>query len=203
LLSSEFTPELALRANRRWSDVVTPLVTRRFQKMRENGVAVARRCRAERRGRHRQVTLPTEIGTRGLHAGAQLLPLRAFPASLVTAFLTRRRSGRIPVRAYVTPPETVTYPQPTCRDVHQANLTLPTLECNSEHPYADQICRIVHGRRDGESVTQRRLIRRPNGTLNQLQAAPRASFDAARPLPRLTIALAEVICKGRDAVANE
>jgi hypothetical protein len=26
----------------------------------------------------------------------------------------------------------------------------------------------------------------PNGTLNQLQAASRASGDAARPLPRLT-----------------
>jgi hypothetical protein len=26
----------------------------------------------------------------------------------------------------------------------------------------------------------------PNGTLNQLQAAPRTSGDAARPLPRLT-----------------
>jgi len=49
----------------------------------------------------------------------------------------------------------------------------------------------------------RLYVRRPNGTLNQLQAAPRASGDAARPLPRLTIALAEVICNGRDAVANE
>jgi hypothetical protein len=30
------------------------------------------------------------------------------------------------------------------------------------------------------------MPRLPNGTLNQLQAAPRASDDAARPLPRLT-----------------
>jgi hypothetical protein len=44
---------------------------------------------------------------------------------------------------------------------------------------------------------------RANGTLTKLQAAPRASSDAARPLPRLTIALAEVTCNGRDAVANE
>jgi hypothetical protein len=29
-------------------------------------------------------------------------------------------------------------------------------------------------------------VRLPNGTLNQLQAAPHASGDAARPLPRLT-----------------
>jgi len=42
-----------------------------------------------------------------------------------------------------------------------------------------------------------------NGTLNQLQAAPHANGDAARPLPRLTIALAEANCNGRDAVANE
>jgi hypothetical protein len=40
-----------------------------------------------------------------------------------------------------------------------------------------------------------------NGTLAKLRAAPHASGDAARPLPRLTIALAEVICNGRDAVA--
>src|SRR3954471_2474538 len=44
---------------------------------------------------------------------------------------------------------------------------------------------------------------RPNGTVAKLRAAPHASGDAARPLPRLTIALAEVICNGRDAVANE
>src|SRR3954471_25062464 len=44
---------------------------------------------------------------------------------------------------------------------------------------------------------------RPNGTVAKLRAAPHASSDAARPLPRLTIALAEVICNGRDAVANE
>src|SRR5436190_21967125 len=43
----------------------------------------------------------------------------------------------------------------------------------------------------------------PNGTLAKLRTAPHASGDAARPLPRLTIALAEVICNGRDAVANE
>ena len=45
--------------------------------------------------------------------------------------------------------------------------------------------------------------RPPNESPNQLQAAPHASGDAARPLPRLTIALAEAICNGRDAVANE
>jgi len=45
--------------------------------------------------------------------------------------------------------------------------------------------------------------RRPNGTLNQLQAAPRASGDAARPLPRLKMYSAGVNCNGRDAVANE
>jgi hypothetical protein len=43
----------------------------------------------------------------------------------------------------------------------------------------------------------------PNDTLAKLQAAPHANSDAARPLPRLTIALAEAICNGRDAVANE
>jgi hypothetical protein len=36
-----------------------------------------------------------------------------------------------------------------------------------------------------------------------MQAASHASGDAARPLPRLTIALAEANCNGRDAVANE
>jgi hypothetical protein len=46
-------------------------------------------------------------------------------------------------------------------------------------------------------------MRPANGTLAKLQAAPHASRDAARPLPRLTIALAEAICNGRDAVANE
>jgi hypothetical protein len=42
-----------------------------------------------------------------------------------------------------------------------------------------------------------------NGTLAKLQAAPHASSDAARPLPRLTNALEETNCNGRDAVANE
>ena len=42
-----------------------------------------------------------------------------------------------------------------------------------------------------------------NGTLNQLQAAPHASGDAARPLPRLKMYSAGVNCNGRDAVANE
>jgi hypothetical protein len=50
---------------------------------------------------------------------------------------------------------------------------------------------------------ERCRVRRPNDTLAKLQAAPHASGDAARPLPRLTIALAEAICNGRDAVANE
>jgi hypothetical protein len=45
-------------------------------------------------------------------------------------------------------------------------------------------------------------FRRANDTLAKLRTAPHASGDAARPLPRLTIALAEVICNGRDAVAN-
>jgi hypothetical protein len=47
-----------------------------------------------------------------------------------------------------------------------------------------------------------RCQRLPNGTLNQLQAAPRASGDAARPLPRLTMHSAGAICNGRDAVAQ-
>jgi hypothetical protein len=46
-------------------------------------------------------------------------------------------------------------------------------------------------------------FRAPNGTLAKLRTASHASGEAARPLPRLTIALAEVICNGRDAVANE
>jgi len=46
-------------------------------------------------------------------------------------------------------------------------------------------------------------VRRPNGTLNQLQAAPRASDDAARPLPRLRRCSAEAICNGRDAVPDK
>ena len=51
--------------------------------------------------------------------------------------------------------------------------------------------------------SSRSLVRPPNDTLAKLQAAPHTSGDAARPLPRLTIALAEAICNGRDAVANE
>jgi hypothetical protein len=47
------------------------------------------------------------------------------------------------------------------------------------------------------------LLSAENDTLAKLQAASHTSGDAARPLPRLTIALAEVICNGRDAVANE
>jgi hypothetical protein len=47
------------------------------------------------------------------------------------------------------------------------------------------------------------VIGRSNGTLAKLRTAPRTSGDAARPLPRLTIALAEVICNGRDAVAHK
>jgi hypothetical protein len=42
----------------------------------------------------------------------------------------------------------------------------------------------------------------PNDTPNQLRAATRARSDAARQLPRLTIALAEAICNCRDAVAQ-
>ena len=42
-----------------------------------------------------------------------------------------------------------------------------------------------------------------NGTLNQLQAAPHASGDAARPLPRLKMYSAGAICNGRDAVPIE
>jgi hypothetical protein len=45
-------------------------------------------------------------------------------------------------------------------------------------------------------------FRRANDTLAKLQTASHASGDAARPLPRLKIALAEAICNGRDAVAN-
>jgi hypothetical protein len=47
------------------------------------------------------------------------------------------------------------------------------------------------------------ISRQPNGTLAKLRTAPHASGDAARPLPRLTIALTEANCNGRDAVANE
>ena len=47
------------------------------------------------------------------------------------------------------------------------------------------------------------MVRRPNETLAKLQAASHTSGDAARPLPRLTNALAEATCNGRDAVANE
>jgi hypothetical protein len=46
-------------------------------------------------------------------------------------------------------------------------------------------------------------LRPPNDTLAKLQTASHTSGDAARPLPRLTNALAEAICNGRDAVANE
>jgi len=53
------------------------------------------------------------------------------------------------------------------------------------------------------AASQITSVSRANGTLAKLQAAPHTSGDAARPLPRLTIALAEVICNGRDAVANE
>jgi len=44
-------------------------------------------------------------------------------------------------------------------------------------------------------------FRPPNDTLNQLQAAPHASGEAARPLPRLTKSSAGANCNGRDAVA--
>ena len=47
------------------------------------------------------------------------------------------------------------------------------------------------------------LIQTSNGTLAKLRTAPHTSGDAARPLPHLTIALAEVNCPGPDAVANE
>jgi hypothetical protein len=43
----------------------------------------------------------------------------------------------------------------------------------------------------------------PNDTLAKLQAASRASGDAARPLPRLKMYSAGVACNGRDAVENE
>jgi hypothetical protein len=46
------------------------------------------------------------------------------------------------------------------------------------------------------------VFRAPNGTLAKLRTAAHASGDAARPLPRLTIALAEATCNGRDAVAH-
>src|SRR5207237_6596422 len=64
--------------------------------------------------------------------------------------------------------------------------------------------------RNDRRAALRRLVacsrleeRRANGTLNQLQAAPRASGDAARPLPRLKVYPAGVNRNGRDAVANE
>ena len=52
-------------------------------------------------------------------------------------------------------------------------------------------------------TAQRALVfQPPNGTLAKLQAASRTDCDAARQLPRLTIALAEAIGNCRDAVAN-
>jgi hypothetical protein len=57
-----------------------------------------------------------------------------------------------------------------------------------------------NSRRVARASTIRSLA---NGTLNQLQAAPRASGDAARPLPRLRKCSAGAKCNGRDAVANE
>jgi hypothetical protein len=59
---------------------------------------------------------------------------------------------------------------------------------------------MVPPRRQSFGLSRRRP---PNGTLAKLRTAPHASGDAARPLPRLTTALAEVNCNGRDAVANE
>jgi len=55
----------------------------------------------------------------------------------------------------------------------------------------------------GRRATTPKKIRRPNDTLAKLQATPHASGDAARPLPRLKMYSEEVICNGRDAVANE
>jgi hypothetical protein len=65
--------------------------------------------------------------------------------------------------------------------------------------------RLCEGRRELATALLYEVspLRRANGTLAKLRAAPHASGDAARPLPRLTIALAEANCNGRDAVANE
>src|SRR4051812_2911822 len=46
------------------------------------------------------------------------------------------------------------------------------------------------------------LFGAPNGTVAKLRAAPHASGDAARPLPRLKMGSAGVSCNGRDAVAH-
>jgi hypothetical protein len=68
----------------------------------------------------------------------------------------------------------------------------PCVEASSVH------VRGLHGKREGTET----VIRPPNDTPNQLRAATRAKSDAARQLPRLTIALAEAICNCRDAVAQ-
>ena len=53
------------------------------------------------------------------------------------------------------------------------------------------------------AASHRKSFRAPNDTLAKLQAAPHASGDAARPLPRLKMNSAGVTCNGRDAVAYE
>jgi hypothetical protein len=45
-------------------------------------------------------------------------------------------------------------------------------------------------------VGARSLLNRPNDTLAKLQAAPHTSGDAARPLPRLTLAWRERTATG-------
>src|SRR5207237_9412894 len=61
---------------------------------------------------------------------------------------------------------------------HARNLTAAEKSCNVPL----QRNAAPHVGATGTSITP------PNDTLNQLQAASRASGDAARPLPRLTIA---------------
>jgi hypothetical protein len=51
-----------------------------------------------------------------------------------------------------------------------------------------RVCAYIDG---GFRSRGRNAVRRPNDTPNQLRAAPGAKSDAARQLPRLTIALAE------------
>jgi hypothetical protein len=56
----------------------------------------------------------------------------------------------------------------------------------------------------GESVGLLRVPRSVRPTTHPISCArpPRAKSDAARQLPRLTIALAEAICNCRDAAAQ-
>jgi len=79
-------------------------------------------------------------------------------------------------------------------------MLIPTRSRDTQELYAT---RVHHTQTSHTTVAPTRCsFRPPNGSLNQLQAAPHASGDAARPLPRLKMYSAGVTCNGRDAVAN-